>query len=106
MASRIQQRFADLDTPDDLTDEDEIWALIRISLVVSRVVLFIAIIAISEIMESYFLYNLSMAIWSLIIGIPLFILISMGILFGDRLMDNGKNKSVETTVLRPIRERL
>ena len=106
MASRIQQRFADLDTPDDLTDEDEIWVLIRFSLVVSRVVLFIAIIAISEIMESYFIYNLSMAIWSLVIGIPLFVLISMGIILGDRFMQHEQTASVASTVLRPIQERL
>ena len=106
MASRFQQRFAELDKPDDLTDEDEIWSLIRFSLVVLRVLLFIAIIVISEIMESYFVYNLSMAIWSLVIGIPLFILISMGIILGDRFMQQEKTASTASAVLRPIQERL
>ena len=106
MASRFQQRFAELDKPDDVTDEDEIWSLIRFSLVNLRVLLFIAIIAISEIMESYFIYNLSMAIWSLVIGIPLFVLISMGIILGDRFMQQEKTSASASAVLRPIQERL
>jgi len=106
MASRFQQRFAELDKPDDVTDEDEIWSLIRFSLVTLRVLLFIAIIVISEIMESYFIYNLSMAIWSLVIGIPLFVLISMGIILGDRFMKQEKTSSTASAVLRPIQERL
>lgn len=106
MASRYQQRFAELDKPDDVTDEDEIWSLIRFSLVTLRVLLFVTIIVISEIMESYFIYNLSMAIWSLVIGIPLFVLISMGIILGDRFMQNEETKSAASAVLRPIQERL
>lgn len=106
MASRFQQRFAELDKPDDITDEDEIWSLIRFSLVTFRVLLFIAIIVISEIMESYFIYNLSMAIWSLVIGIPLFILTSMGIILGDRFMQQENTASAASAVLRPIQERL
>ena len=106
MASRFQQRFAELDTPDSLTDEEEIWSLIRFSLVISRVVLFVAIILISEVMESYFIYDLSLAIWSLIIGIPLFLLLSLSIILGDKIMTNEEITPVETAVLRPIRERI
>ena len=57
-------------------------------------------------MESYTVYNLSMALWSIIIGVPLFVLLSMAILFGDKVIKNQQESSVETTVLRPIRERL
>ena len=78
MAGRLQNRLAQLDTPDHATDEEEIWSLIRLSLVLLRVVLFIAIIAVSELMESYYISNLSMALWAIIIGIPLFVLISGG----------------------------
>jgi len=106
MASRIHERIAALDSPDNKTDEEEIWALIRFSLVVLRVLLFVAIIIVSEVMESVFLYNLSMALWALIIGIPLFVLLSMGILFGDRMMKHEETGFAETTILRPIRERL
>jgi hypothetical protein len=47
-----------------------------------------------------------MALWALIIGIPLFVLLSMGILFGDRMMKHEETGFAETTILRPIRERL
>ena len=106
MASRIQERIAALGAPDHKTDEEEIWSLIRFSLVVVRVILFVAIIVVSEVMESVFIYNLSASLWALIIGIPLFVLISMGILFGDRVMKHEETGFVETAVLRPIRERL
>lgn len=106
MAGRLQNRLAQLDTPDHATDEEEIWSLIRLSLVLLRVVLFIAIIAVSELMESYYISNLSMALWAIIIGIPLFVLISGGIILGDRIIRKEGSSLEETTVLRPIRERL
>tara|TARA_X000001036_G_scaffold394230_1_gene394410 strand:- start:1320 stop:1640 length:321 start_codon:yes stop_codon:yes gene_type:complete len=106
MASRLHQRLAELDQPSEITDEEEIWALIRLTLVLLRIVLFVAIIVVSELMESYTVYNLSMALWSIIIGVPLFVLLSMAILFGDKVIKNQQESSVETTVLRPIRERL
>ena len=106
MAGRLQQRLAELDTPEDMTDEEEIWSLIRLSLVILRIVLFVVIIAVSELMESYTIYDISMALWSLIIGIPLFILISWGIILGDRIVKKKEAGIMETAVLRPIRERL
>ena len=106
MAGRLQQRLAELDTPEDMTDEEEIWSLIRLSLVILRIVLFVVIIAVSELMESYAIYDISMALWSLIIGIPLFILISWGIILGDRIVKKKEADIMETAVLRPIRERL
>lgn len=106
MASRLHQRLAELDQPSEITDEEEIWALIRLTLVLLRIVLFVAIIVVSELMESYTVYNLSMALWSIIIGVPLFVLLSMAILLGDKVIKNQQESSVETTVLRPIRERL
>ena len=106
MASRLHQRLAELDRPSEITDEEEIWSLIRLTLVLLRIVLFITIIAVSELMESYTIYNLSMALWSIIIGVPLFILLSMAIIFGDRIIKNRQPNVPETTILRPIKERL
>ena len=106
MASRLQRRISELDTPDHATDEEEIWSLIRLSLVILRIVLFFAIIAVSELLESYFIYDLSMALWALIVGIPLFILISWGIILGDRMINKAEAGLVESAVLRPIRDRL
>tara|TARA_B100000767_G_scaffold254264_1_gene259516 strand:+ start:1360 stop:1680 length:321 start_codon:yes stop_codon:yes gene_type:complete len=106
MAGRLHNRLAELDTPDHATDEEEIWSLIRLSLVILRIILFVAIILVSELMESYYLSNLSMAVWALVIGIPLFILISWVIVLGDRVIKKQASASEETAVLRPILERV
>ena len=60
----------------------------------------------SELMESYYISNLSMAVWALVLGIPLFILISWGIVLGDRIIKKQADTDEETAVLRPIRERI
>ncbi len=106
MAGRLHNRLAELDTPDHATDEEEIWSLIRLSLVILRIILFVTIILISELMESYYISNLSMAVWALVLGIPLFILISWGIVLGDRIIKKENDEREETTVLRPIRVRI
>ena len=106
MAGRLHNRLAELDTPDHATDEEEIWSLIRLSLVILRIILFVTIILISELVESYYISNLSMAVWALVLGIPLFILISWGIVLGDRIIKKENDEREETTVLRPIRVRI
>lgn len=106
MAGRLHNRLVELDTPDHATDEEEIWSLIRLSLVILRIILFVTIILISELMESYYISNLSMAVWALVLGIPLFILISWGIVLGDRIIKKENDEREETTVLRPIRVRI
>ena len=83
----IAERLAGLEKPDEISDSQEIWATIKTILVISRVLLFVVIIVISEIMEQYFFRELSLAIWSLIIGIPLFILLSIVIINGDKMFD-------------------
>ena len=106
MAGRLHNRLAELDIPDHATDEEEIWSLIRLSLVILRIILFVAIILTSELMESYYISNLSVAVWALVLGIPLFILISWGIVLGDRIIKKQADTDEETAVLRPIRERI
>jgi hypothetical protein len=106
MAGRFSQRIAAMDTPDDVTDEEEIWALIRLSLVVFRVVVFVGVILLSEMMEEYSMYGISIAIWSLIIGVPLFVMISIGILIGDRMVKKSEQSQPETALLHPILERV
>jgi hypothetical protein len=54
-------------------------------------------------MEEFFIGNLSLAIWSLIIGIPLFILISVLILMGNEYFLGEKEEN--TAILRPIVKR-
>ena len=103
MARRtLRERLADLDQPDTRTDEEEIWGLVRAALWVTRIVVFISVILISEMFEEYFFSGLSLGIWSRIIGIPLFFLLSITIIMGDSCFAKGEE---ETAVLRPIRKR-
>ena len=99
----LAERFADLDQPDERTDEEEIWGVVRAVLNIARVVVFLSIILVSEMLEEYFFNGLSVAIWSLIIGIPLFFAISVSILLGDSWFP--KTEDEDTAVLRPIRRR-
>ena len=105
MARRsIADRLAELDRPDQRTDEEEIWGVVRAVLSVSRIVVFVGIIVISELLEEYFLNGLSLGIWSLIIGIPLFVAISVTIIMGDNWF--GEDEEEKTAVLRPIQQRI
>ncbi|MDG1537433.1 MAG: hypothetical protein P8Q85_02625 [Candidatus Poseidoniaceae archaeon] len=105
MARRsIADRLAELDRPDQRTDEEEIWGVVRAILSVSRIVVFVGIIVISEMLEEYFFNGLSLGIWSLIIGIPLFVAISVAIIMGDSWF--GEDEEEKTAVLRPIQQRL
>jgi hypothetical protein len=55
-------------------------------------------------LEEHFFNGLSLGIWSLIIGIPLFIAISVAIFMGDTWF--GEDEEEKTVVLRPIQQRL
>ena len=46
--------------------------------------IFVSIIVIAEMLEEIFIANLSLAVWSLIVGIPLFVLISSLIILGNK----------------------
>jgi len=97
------ERLASLDKPDDTQDSEQIWLIVRAFLGVFRVIIFILIIAIAELMEEYFIGNLSLSIWSLIVGIPLFILLSALIIMGNGHFLEKEEK--KTTILRPILKR-
>ena len=100
----IADRLAELDRPDQRTDEEEIWGVVRAILSVCRIVVFVGIIVISEMLEEYFFNVLSLGIWSLIIGIPLFVAISVAIIMGDNWF--GEDEEEKTAVLRPIQQRI
>jgi hypothetical protein len=79
------QRFRDrIDAPDDTNDAREIWMLIRSWLTIFRVLLVIAIIIVAEIFEEVTLLNFSLSVWAIVVGFPLFLLISMIIIQGDK----------------------
>ena len=102
----IAERLAGLEKPDEISDSQEIWATIKSVMVVTRILLFVAIIVISEIMEQYFFKGLSLSIWSLIIGIPLFILLSVAIISGDRTFDDSTNEDQSPVQKNPIHKRI
>ena len=100
------------------SEEEEIWGIVRTWLGIFRIVVFFSIILITEIFAEYLFKGWSVGIWALIIGIPLFFVISIVLIAGDkRLAPEGDHKRVEKSkaiqeslgkkaVLRPIRKRL
>ena len=92
-----------MDKPDEVQETEQIWRTVRSFLGLMRVIIFILIIVIAELMEEFFIGKLSLAIWSLIVGIPLFILLSVLIIMGNGYFLDEKEK--KTAVLRPILKR-
>ena len=97
------ERISAMDKPDEVQETEQIWRTVRSFLGLMRVIIFILIIAIAELMEEFFIGKLSLAIWSLIVGIPLFILLSVLIIMGNGYFLDEKEK--KTAVLRPILKR-
>ena len=89
----------------DVSDQEEIWMSIRSILSVLRVLILISTIVVSEFFEDHYILELTVAIWSLIIGIPLFILISLLILWGNKTFIPVSTKEQIDTGLRPILKR-
>ena len=89
----------------DVSDQEEIWMSIRAILSIFRVLILISTIVVSEFFEDHYILDLTIAIWSLIIGIPLFFLISLLILWGNKAFIPTSTKEQIDTVLRPILKR-
>ncbi len=87
------------------SDEEEIWLTIRSVLTFSRVIVLFGTIIVSELFEDYYFLDLTVAIWSLIVGIPLFFFISVLILWGNKAFIPVSTQEQMTTILRPILER-
>ena len=100
------ERLSALDKPDGTNDTEQIWMIIRTFLGIIRVLIFVSIIVIAEMLEEIFIGNLSLAVWSLIVGIPLFVLLSTLIILGNKRFIDKTTKQEKTTVLRPIIKRV
>lgn len=98
------ERLAALDKPDEDNDTEQIWFIVRTFLGILRVLIFVSIIIIAEMLEEIFIANLSLAVWSLIVGIPLFVLVSSLIILGNKQF--VKKRAKKTAILRPIVERV
>ena len=100
----FMERLSALDKPDEGNDTEQIWFIIRTFLGILRVLIFVSIIIIAEMLEEIFIGNLSLAVWSLIVGIPMFVLVSSLIILGNKQF--VKKESKKTAILRPIVERV
>ncbi len=100
------ERLSALDKPDQANDTEQIWMIIRTFLGIIRVLIFVSIIVIAEMLEEIFIGNLSLAVWSLIVGIPMFVLLSTLIILGNKKFIDQPAKSEKTTILRPIVKRV
>ena len=96
MAQTFRER---VNAPDDSNDAREIWMLIRSWLTIFRVLLVIAIIIIAEIFEEVTMFNFSLSVWAIVVGFPLFLLVSMVIIQGDKRfapdLEEKRRKRVE-----------
>ncbi len=97
------ERLSALDKPDEVNDTHQIWMIVRTFLGILRVLIFVSIIIIAEMLEEIIISGLSLAVWSLIFGIPLFMLISTMIILGNKQFLSKKQK---TAILRPIVKRV
>jgi len=123
MSFGFKQRFEAMNKPVQDCAEEEIWGIIRAWLVISRIVAFIAMIAMAELLDDMIMAGLSVSLWSLIIGIPIFLILSLSIIWGDRWissflesLDNehgrkhqlstpGIDSGKEQVMLHPIKSR-
>ena len=86
MPPTLAERLEALDRPDEVDDAGAIWTSLRPLLVLGRIVMVVLIIFIGEILDEVRFSGLSIGVWALIGGIPLFLLLSMIITYGDRLV--------------------
>jgi hypothetical protein len=86
MAPTLAQRLEALDQPDGVGEVGAIWTSLRPVLVLGRFLMVLLIIVVGELFDDLRLSGFTIGVWALIAGIPLFLLLSMVIAYGDRLM--------------------
>jgi len=69
-----------------LSDEEEIWSALRTAIGALAVLDLVAMIVVSEAMEDTNWQGMSVSVWAIVIGVPIFALLSALTLFGDRIM--------------------
>ncbi len=88
MGVSLKQRLHSMSQPVEHSAEEEIWEIVRSWLIITRIITFIAMIALAEFFEDIVMGGLSVSLWSLIVGIPVFFILSIVIIWGDRWMKN------------------
>lgn len=82
----LAERLSALDQPDHATDASAIWNSVRPLLVLGRIIMVGFIIIVGEVFDDVRMAGLTIGVWALILGIPLFLLISAVITYVDRLV--------------------
>jgi hypothetical protein len=88
MGVSLKQRIHSMSQPVEHSTEEEIWEIVRSWLIITRIITFITMIALAEFFEDITVGGLSVSLWSLIVGIPVFLILSIIIIWGDRWMKN------------------
>ncbi len=102
---QIQARIDAMQVPDERSDVEQIWEIVRSWLVISRVVALVLMIILSEFTEEYLLMGISVSAWCIVIGIPVIIAISVFIILGDRSQKSAQEVEPSNVLKRPIMER-
>ena len=87
----LKERLTAMDQPDHATDASAIWTSIRPLLVLGRIVMVAFIIIVGEIFDDIRVASLTIGVWALVLGIPLFLLISAIITYVDRLVSGEED---------------
>ena len=69
-----------------LTDSEEIWSALRTAVGGLAVLDLLIMIIVSEAMEDASWQGMSVSVWAIVIGVPIFALLSALTLFGDRII--------------------
>lgn len=83
----LAERLSAMDQPDHATEAGAMWGSVRPLLVLGRILMVGMIIIIGELFDDVRLFGLTIGVWALILGIPLFLLVSMIITYGDRFVN-------------------
>ncbi|DAC32325.1 MAG: hypothetical protein CMB38_02505 [Euryarchaeota archaeon] len=69
-----------------LTDSEEIWSALRTAIGGLAVLDVLTMIIVSEAMEDASWQGMSVSVWAIVVGVPIFALLSALTLFGDRII--------------------
>ena len=72
--------------PDHATEAGAMWGSVRPLLVLGRILMVGMLIIVGEIFDDVRVAGLTIGVWALVLGIPLFLLISSFITYVDRLV--------------------
>ena len=75
-----------MDQPDHATEAGAMWGSVRPLLVLGRILMVGMLIIVGEIFDDVRVAGLTIGVWALVLGIPLFLLISSFITYVDRLV--------------------